>query len=297
MQAAIDPVSGLPDRSVVANDFPVSAVSWPAIAAGTVVAAAASLALVTLGAGIGFAALSPWPRAGASATEFTMLMAIAYIVVQWLSAGIGGYVTGRLRSRWATLHTHEVFFRDTAHGLITWASATLLVSTVTAIIAGTAAGAAGHVASAAGMAAAAGTNAHVSSPPTVDPYDVDLLLRPASADMQPAASQGTAGDQRMQITRTLAAGLATGEIPAADRAYLSQVIQSQARISSNEADARVQDAAAKAKMAHDQALQAADAARKAAEAASIFSAFAMVVGAFIACVAAALGGHRRDVHA
>lgn len=44
--------------------------------------------------------------------------------MQWLSAALGGYVTGRLRTRWVGLHTHQAFFRDTAHGFITWSLAT-----------------------------------------------------------------------------------------------------------------------------------------------------------------------------
>ena len=222
MQTAADPVSGYPNDASIADDLSVSAVSWPAIAAGTVVAA--SLVLVMLGAGIGFAALSPRLHAGTSATEFTLLMAIAYIVAQWLSAGIGGCVAGRLRTKWATLHTHGVFFRDTAHGLITWATATLLVSTVAGLIAASSAGAAGHVASTAGTAAASGAATQASSAPSVDPYDVDMLLRAANLDSPLAnASEGAANNLRMQATRILAAGLATGDIPAADRTYPSQM--------------------------------------------------------------------------
>ena len=107
-----------------------SAVSWPAIIAGAFVAAAVSLVLLTLGSGLGFAAISPWPGHGISATTFVVTSAIWLIVTQWVSSGFGGYVAGRLRTRWMNTHTHEVFFRDTAHGLITWAVATVLVAAV-----------------------------------------------------------------------------------------------------------------------------------------------------------------------
>jgi hypothetical protein len=296
MQTVTDPVSGLPNVASINSETAISAVSWPAIAAGSVVAAAASLLLVMLGAGAGFGALSPWPHAGASATSFTAITAIAFIVVQWLSAGIGGYVTGRLRTKWATLHTHEVFFRDTAHGLITWATATLLVSGGAAMTAAYAAGTAAHVASS-GAAAAAGVANHSPAAPFIDPYEVDTLLRPASADAQSTTAESTANDMRMQSTRILVAGLAKGDVPAADQAYLTQVVSAQARVPPNEAISRVQAMVAKIKVDHAQALQAADSARKEAEGASIFTAFAMLLGAFIACIAAALGGHRRDVHA
>jgi hypothetical protein len=287
MQTSSDPVTGYPNAALINADNSVSAVSWPAIAAGTVVAAAASLLLVALGAGAGFGALSPWPHAGASAASFTAMTAIGLVVVQWFSAGIGGYVTGRLRTKWASLHTHEVFFRDTAHGLITWATATLVVSGAAAIIAASAAGATSHAVSA----------NHAATTPSVDPYDVDTLLRPASPETQSAASESASNDMRMQTTRILAAGLVKGDIPPADQAYLNQVVGSQARISPTDASARVDTIVGKVKADHDRAIQAADDARKAAETTSIFTAFAMLLGAFIACIAAALGGRRRDAHA
>ena len=138
------------------------AASWGAIFAGAVVAVATSLILLTLGAGLGFAAMSPWPGQGVAGSTFTISAAIWLIVTQWLSAAMGGYITGRLRHRWLATHTHEVFFRDTAHGLVTWAVATIAVAAVAAgslsSIAGVAARSAGGAATAsAGNAAAAET--------------------------------------------------------------------------------------------------------------------------------------------
>jgi hypothetical protein len=105
-----------------------SAVSWPAIIAGAFVAASVSLVLLTLGTGLGFASISPWPGHGMSVKTFAVTTAIWLIVMQWISSGVGGYIAGRLRTRWIGTHTHEVFFRDTAHGLVTWAVATVLVA-------------------------------------------------------------------------------------------------------------------------------------------------------------------------
>src|SRR5712672_2205710 len=116
--------------SVPTSESSVSAVSWPAIFGGAFVAAAASLVLVALGSGLGLASISPWRDSGASATGVAWMTAAWLIVVQWLSAGLGGYLAGRLRTKWANTHTHEVFFRDTAHGFITWAVATVLVVAV-----------------------------------------------------------------------------------------------------------------------------------------------------------------------
>src|SRR3984957_4109376 len=125
----------------------IPAASWGAILAGAVVAVSVSLVLVTLGAGLGFASVSPWSDRGLSASAFTVASTIWLIVTQWLSAAAGGYIAGRLRQRWLATHTHEVFFRDTAHGLITWAVATLYMAALLASSAFSSAGAAGHAAS------------------------------------------------------------------------------------------------------------------------------------------------------
>src|SRR5664279_1717338 len=107
-----------------------SAASWGAIVAGAFVAVSASLILLSLGAGFEFASISPWAGHGISAMTFTVTSAIWFIVTQWISACLGGYIAGRLRTRWVGTHPHEVFFRDTAHGLVTWALATVVVVSV-----------------------------------------------------------------------------------------------------------------------------------------------------------------------
>jgi hypothetical protein len=129
----------------VTRESAVSAVSWPAIVAGAVIAIAVSLVLFTLGSGLGAAAASPW-GGGPSPTTFTVVTGIWLIVTQWLSSAVGGYLTGRLRTKWAGTHTHEVFFRDTAHGFLTWALATVIVAALAVAAASSAAGAAAHAA-------------------------------------------------------------------------------------------------------------------------------------------------------
>jgi hypothetical protein len=109
-----------------------SALSWSAIAGGTVGAIALTLTLLALGSAFGLGSVSAWPGVGPSPASFTIGAGIWLIVTQWLSSAAGGYLAGRLRARWHGLHTHEVFFRDTAHGLLTWASATVLMAMVAA---------------------------------------------------------------------------------------------------------------------------------------------------------------------
>jgi MFS family permease len=114
------------------------AVSWGAVIAGAVGAAALSLVLFLLGTGLGLAAVSPWSREGISGTTAGVSTIIWITVVQLLASALGGYLAGRLRTRWVTVHTNEVFFRDTAHGFLAWAVATLLMATLLSSAIGTA---------------------------------------------------------------------------------------------------------------------------------------------------------------
>ena len=270
-----------------------SAVSWRAIFAGALVAGSATLVLVLFGAGFGFAALSPWSHTGTSLTAFAMKTAIGLILVQWISAALGGYITGRLRTRWTGLHTHEVFFRDTAHGLVMWATATLIVTAASFGMAMAAAGTVAHAATTLGTAAVAG--AASIDQPVGEGYDIDMLLRPTTS--QVAASTPAGFDYaRAQVARILAQGFATGSVPETDRVYLASLVSSHTGATPAEAARRVDTLIAKTQQAELRAREAADATRKAGVEASLFTAFSMLIGAFIACVSAALGGRLRDLH-
>ena len=271
------------DTTIVAVDATqerrVSTVSWAAIIAGAVAAAATSVLLLALGSGFGLASVSPW-AGGPSPVTFTVMAAIWLIVMQWIASGLGGYLTGRLRTRWLGTHTHEVFFRDTAHGLLSWALATV----ITAAVFGSAA------------ILATGAGAHVAAAPAAAPqqalaYDVDSLFRSAHPDAAPSAA-----DTRAEAGRILAAGMANGAVSTEDRGYLDQLIVAQAGVTPADADQRVGTVVDREQAAVVQAKQAADAARKAAAAFALFTGLSMLVGALIACVAAALGGQLRDEH-
>jgi hypothetical protein len=263
----------------------VSAVSWPAIIAGAVVAAATSLALLALGSGFGLASVSPF--GGASPAVFTAITAIWLIVMQWVASGLGGYITGRLRTRWVGTHTHEVFFRDTAHGFLAWALATVIAVALFSSVAGALAGAGSNAVEQAAAPSAAGAASAVSP---AFAYDVDTLFRSSRPDT------GTVDDARGQAGRILTTGMVGGAIPADDAAYLAQLVVAHTGISLGEAQQRVETVANREADAAAKAKQAADAARKAASAFAIFTALSMIIGALIASVAAALGGQLRDEH-
>src|SRR5262245_22599495 len=104
------------------------ALNWGPVIGGAVTAAALSLILMLLGSGVGLTMVSPWSSESSSFTTVGVTAAIWLVVVQWLSSALGGYLTGRLRTKWAGVHTNEVFFRDTAHGFLSWALATVVVA-------------------------------------------------------------------------------------------------------------------------------------------------------------------------
>jgi hypothetical protein len=273
------------------NESAASAASWPAIFAGAVTAAAVSLILVALGSGIGLASISPWPNSGASATTFSVMTAIWLIVIQWLSALMGGYMTGRLRAKWVGTHTHEVFFRDTAHGFVTWALSTVIGAALLASAVGSTSGKAVEAASTVASGAARGAAGTMNMNESVAPYDLDRLLRPSRPESDSSKTEG-----RAEVGRILVKGISVGDVSADDRDYLVKVVATRTGVSEADARKRVDEVISTEKAAEMKTREAADAARKAAATASIFMALSMVIGAFIASASAALGGRLRDLH-
>ena len=171
-----------------------SAVSWASIAAGAAAAAALSLALFGLGAGLGLSSISPWSGSGVSASTFKNAAGIYVVLVAVMSSALGGYLAARLRTKWVGLHTNEVFFRDTAHGLVAWAFATLVSASVLGAATTSIVGAA-----ASGVGAAAGQAAQATNPSQV--Y-VDRLFRADTAVAPAAGGQApSANAVRAEVTR------------------------------------------------------------------------------------------------
>jgi hypothetical protein len=255
-----------------------SAVSWAAIAGGALVAIAATLVLFSLGSGLGLAAASPWSKAADTAGAVGVFTGIWLIIVQWASSAVGGYLTGRLRTRWIGTHTHEVFFRDTAHGFLTWAFATVVIGAV-AVWAG--AGVTGTTATV--------TSAHEVGAPNLA-YDADTLYR------TPTGDQSALSAERAEAERILTASALRGGLGDDDRAYLIASIANRTGATPIEAARRVDQVENREQQAATEAKVVADKARKAAAALAILTSLSLVIGAFIASVAAALGGQERDLH-
>jgi len=251
-----------------------SAVSWSAILAGTAVAVASSLVLFALTAGLDLAALAP-DRA-TSATSLTVLTGIALVVTQWISAALGGYMTGRLRTRWVSTHTHEVFFRDTAHGFITWCVATVVLASGLASASVTFTGARIHV--------TAGSHGHNTRLVSVG----HALANSASFAPASFAAVALSTDSTPGSRLVVPDGPAAVESQSAYRPALVQVLPT------TDGERTADDT--QGVWPADLSTPGDDATRKAAAATSIITALSMLVGAFIASVSAALGGRLRDLH-
>jgi hypothetical protein len=277
-----------------------SAASWGAIAAGAVAAAALALLLVAFGAGLGLSAVSPFSDSGVSASTFKTGTGIYLVIVAVMSSAIGGYLAARLRTKWVGAHRHEVFFRDTAHGFITWAFATLLSASALGSVTGYLANGA-----AAGLGGAASQAARSVNP--ADIY-VDKLLRPdltprpattpASAPntgnttpdtpSAPTTLSANPNQSRAEVLRLWAASFQGNQnLSAVDKTYLTQVVAARTGISQADATKRVDEVIAEAKTAADDA-------RKGAAKLSFWLAAAMLFGAFAASLAAVEGGALRD---
>lgn len=285
-----------------------SAVSWSAIFAGAAAAAALSLILLILGAGLGLSAISPWAQEGASAKSLGVSTILWITFMQLAAAALGGYIAGRMRTRWVQLHTDEVRFRDTAHGFLAWCVATLLTaalltSSVASIVAGgakaTASVAGGAASAATAGAAGAGSDAAQGSENGPMGYLMDSLFRKDAKGRAASGASSAPGDQHstaptVEAGRIFTRSLATGNLPPDDVRYLGQVVAQRTGLTQQEAEKRVNDTYAKLQEAETTAKEAADKARKASAAAALWLFISLLIGAFTASLCATYGGRRRD---
>ena len=253
-----------------------STVSWGAIAAGAVVSCAVTLFAMALAVGGGLAIVSPWSGEGVSATTFSWTAGLGLVCVALIASAFGGYITGHLRHGWDDIPDDARYFRDTAHGFVTWAFATLLTV-------GVLGGASTHILAGASAGSIPAAGAGAAQTASANDVYVDRLLRSNRPNQN-----ADAGDTRSEMMRIL--GPATrrgGQISQDDRAYAAQVVAARTGLSPDEAQKRVDQTITQAK-------EAADKARKAALAAALWSAIALLAGALAASVAATEGGKLRN---
>jgi hypothetical protein len=227
-----------------------------------------------LGAGFGLAAVSPWSNTGASSSALGNAAIGWLIAMQLISCSLGGYLAGRLRTKWMAVHTDEVFFRDTANGFLVWAVG--LVITVTFLVS-----AASTMAGGTGQRNEARDEITATKGAVVgNAYFVDVLFRsdaPAQVD----------GSLQAEAGRILALNLLRKEPRPLDVAYLSKLVAAKTGLSLPDAETRVSQVLTDAR-------QAEDTARKATSRLLLWIFLALLTGAFSASYAATIGGKQRD---
>lgn len=295
-----------------------SAVSWGAVIAGAAAAAALSLILLILGVGLGLSSVSPWAASGISAATFGVSTIVWLAFTQVLAAGAGGYLAGRLRTRWAGVPADEVYFRDTAHGFLAWTVATLVTAALlTSAIASIASGGvtagasvAGGAALAAGTAGTAGSGAMAGTQSTGQNnengrlrYALDGLFRhdPAAPALSPANAgpgNGEPDTALPQVMRIFMHAPRAAALPADDLRYAGQLVAQRTGLAQQDAEKRVSDVYARVQTqlreAETSARDAADRARKASAYAALWLFVSLLTGAFVASLAATFGGRQRD---
>ncbi len=283
----MEPTTPVDNRSNFPTDTPryeafSSGVSWAAVIGGAAVAAALGLILLALGTGLGLSSVSPWSNSGASASTVSHAAIVWLILMQIISSAMGGYMAGRLRTKWATIHSHEVYFRDTAHGFLVWSvglvvTAAFLASAAMSILGGTArAPVQGAAMSQRAMGMTSPSNLDTSN------YFVDTMLRSDHPSLE-----GNDISFRAEVGRALSHALLQQDARASDEVYLSQLVVAKTGLSSSDAQKRVSDVI-------EEERQAEESARKAAARLSLWIFIALLCGAFSASYAATIGGRQRD---
>jgi hypothetical protein len=251
-----------------------SGVSWGAVIAGAFVAAALSLIMLALGAGFGLSEVSPWSNVGASASMVGTVAIVWIVVMQIVTSAMGGYLAGRLRTRWQSFHNDEVHFRDTANGLVAWAVGVVLAVAFLATAGASMAGGTPDSSTIAGSATRQGYSQYPNA------YFVDRLFRsdhPGTGDLNLAV--------RAEASVIFANSLRNDST--SDATYLAQLIATRTGLNLNDAEKRVSQTIGDAR-------QAEDALRKATAHTLLWIFVALLTGAFCSSFAATIGGRQRD---
>jgi hypothetical protein len=284
------------------SDLNSSGVAWGAVIGGAFVAAALSLILLALGAGFGLSAVSPWSNVGTSAETVGAAAIIWLILTEAISSAMGGYLAGRLRTKWVSIHNDEVHFRDTANGFLVWAVAVVMTVVFMATAAATMVGGAATAEEA--SLRPGGTSQGVAM--AGNGYFVDRLFRSdrgpapiingAGASAAAPGQEGAANGEpaidndpilRSEASRIFAFALLGNAASPNDTAYLTQLVASQTGLSAADAQKRVSDTIADARQAEDDA-------RKATAHLLLWVFLALLIGAFCASYTATIGGRQRD---
>ncbi len=260
-----------------------SGVSWAAVIGGAFVAASLSLILLALGTGLGLSSVSPWSNAGASASTVGGAAVAWLILMQIISSAMGGYLAGRLRTRWTTIHSDEIYFRDTAHGFLVWAVGLVVTAAFLTSAALSLLGGAGHrMEGGEETSMSVGSLSHEGRLSGGMDYFVDTLLR-----SDHPLTDGNDIALRAETGRLFVHALAQKDTRPGDEAYLAQLVVAKTGISAGDAQKRVSETLEQARRSEEKA-------RKATAHLSLWMFVALLAGAFCASYAATIGGRQRD---
>jgi hypothetical protein len=262
------------------NEAHSSGVSWSAVIAGALVTAALSLILLALGTGLGLSSVSPLSNVGGSASTLGATAIVWLIAMEIVSSSMGGYLAGRLRTKWASIHSDEVYFRDTAHGFLAWATALVVTAAFLASAATVMTGSAGPSTT----GSQSGSRVQSVEGQGFDPnaYFVDTMFRTDTSK-----SDAIGNSVRNEAGVIFANALRQGNLSPADKAYLDQLVSTKTGTTQGDADKRVSDVFANAQ-------EAAEASRKAVAHSLLWAFLALLIGAFCASLSATIGGGQRD---
>jgi hypothetical protein len=284
MERTISPTSvrtypGNSEHLPVHNEAYSSGVSWSAVIAGAFVTAALALILLALGTGLGLSSVSLWSNVGVSAATVSKAAILWLIFMQIASSSMGGYLAGRLRRKWATVHTDEVYFRDTAHGFLAWSVSLVLTA---AFLASAATSLMGRPSDSSNETRSTTSTQSEGYGFGTNTYFVDSLFRSDS----PKEDSGIASFRR-EAGIILVNDLTQGEMSVQDRGYLTQMVVARTGLNQTDAEKRVSDVFASAQ-------QAAETTRKAVAHSLLWAFLALLLGAFCASFLATIGGRQRD---
>lgn len=279
---------------------------WSPILAGAIGAAALSFLLLTFGSAVGLSLTSPWPETGARLWVVGLAVAWWMVLVQIGSFAAGGYLAGRMRSRWGDSGTSEGAFRDSTHGFMVWAVGVLMGAAVLAIVS---LGTAKTVAESGAVVAAGAASKPGAIATGPADYAADLLLRPqpAAAPSAPTTTTTTtvessrpmnaiANDDalRAETNRIFTAAIKNRALTERERTYLTQVVATRTGLPQADAQRRVDAAVTEARDLELKAREQAEKARKSAVIAAFIAAASLLISLIAAITAAALGGKHRD---
>jgi hypothetical protein len=281
-----------PASEIARNPTGASYVEWSAIFAGAILASAIIVLMTAFGSAIGLSLVSPYH--GPSPAIFYVVLALWFTWITVSSFVAGGYVTGRLRRPIDGATAHEVQIRDGAHGLVVWAAA-VVIGTSLATFSLSSAVTTMSLSSAINDRVDHGKSASSAIASSLAPggdamgYEAEALLRSEGAPMS-----GSADAPRQEVARILMKGVADGSLNADDRAYLARMVSARAGLKQADAEKRIEAIADQIATSTAKERAATETARKAGILLAFLTAASMVVGAAAAWWGAGVGGRHRD---